>query len=51
MTTTITRNDPAKAKEFFEAKMAFTTGPIELEQHRLPLYDSTLAYAAARKRP
>jgi len=32
MTTTITRNDPAKAKEFFEAKMAFTTGPIELER-------------------
>jgi rhodanese-related sulfurtransferase len=32
MATTITRNDPAKAKEFFEAKMAFTTGPIELER-------------------
>jgi len=32
MTTMITRNDPAKAKEFFEAKMAFTTGPIELER-------------------
>ena len=25
-------HDPAKAKEFFEAKMAFTTGPVELEQ-------------------
>ncbi|MCS6296301.1 MAG: rhodanese-like domain-containing protein [Nitrospira sp.] len=25
-------NDPAKAKEFFEAKMAFTTGPVELER-------------------
>jgi rhodanese-related sulfurtransferase len=24
--------DPAKAKEFFEAKMAFTTGPVELER-------------------
>jgi rhodanese-related sulfurtransferase len=32
MTTTNTRNDPAKAKEFFETKMAFTTGPIELER-------------------
>jgi len=25
-------NDPAKAKEYFEAKMAFTTGPVELER-------------------
>ena len=25
-------NDPARAKEFFEAKMAFTTGPVELER-------------------
>ncbi|HEV2173641.1 MAG TPA: rhodanese-like domain-containing protein [Nitrospira sp.] len=25
-------HDPAKAKEFFEAKMAFTTGPVELER-------------------
>jgi len=25
-------NDPTKAKEFFEAKMAFTTGPVELER-------------------
>ena len=24
--------DQAKAKEFFEAKMAFTTGPVELER-------------------
>ena len=32
METTIVRNDPAKAKVFFEAKMAFTTGPIELER-------------------
>ena len=24
--------DPAKAKEYFEAKMAFTTGPVELER-------------------
>jgi rhodanese-related sulfurtransferase len=29
---TATRHDPAKAKEFFEAKMAFTTGPVELER-------------------
>ena len=32
MTTTITRNDPTKAKEFFETKMTFTTGPIEMER-------------------
>ena len=31
MTTIIARNDPAKAKEFFETKMTFTTGPIEME--------------------
>jgi rhodanese-related sulfurtransferase len=24
------RNDPAKAKEYFSAKLAFTTGPVEL---------------------
>ena len=30
-TPTLSR-DPAKAKEFFEAKMAFTTGPVELER-------------------
>jgi len=32
MATHVTMNDPAKAKEFFEAKMAFTTGPVELER-------------------
>ena len=32
MTTPIISRDPAKAKEFFEAKMAFTTGPVELER-------------------
>jgi hypothetical protein len=26
MTTIIARNDPEKAKEFFETKMTFTTG-------------------------
>ena len=31
MATPVMTNDPAKAKEFFEAKMAFTTGPVELE--------------------
>jgi rhodanese-related sulfurtransferase len=29
-TTTI--HDPVKAKAFFESKMAFTTGPVELER-------------------
>ena len=32
MATQVTINDPAKAKEYFEAKMAFTTGPVELER-------------------
>ena len=32
MTTQVMINDSAKAKEFFEAKMAFTTGPVELER-------------------
>jgi len=32
MATQTMINDPAKAKEFFEAKMAFTTGPVELER-------------------
>ena len=27
-----TRYDRTKAKEYFEAKMAFTTGPVELER-------------------
>jgi rhodanese-related sulfurtransferase len=29
---TATIHDPVKAKEFFEAKNAFTTGPVELER-------------------
>ena len=32
MATTMTIVDPAKAKAYFEAKMAFTTGPVELER-------------------
>jgi rhodanese-related sulfurtransferase len=32
MTNTFTRNDPAKAMQYFEDKMAFTTGPIELNR-------------------
>ena len=32
MATQVTMNVPAKAKKFFEAKMAFTTGPVELER-------------------
>lgn len=32
MATQATISDPAKAREFFEAKMAFTTGPVELER-------------------
>lgn len=30
MATKTILNDPVKAKEYFEAKMAFTTGPVEL---------------------
>lgn len=32
METTLKANNSAKAKEYFEAKMAFTTGPVELER-------------------
>ena len=33
MQSTLTRtHDPAKAKAYFEAKLAFTTGPVELER-------------------
>lgn len=32
MATQVIANDPAKAKEYFQAKMAFTTGPVELER-------------------
>ena len=32
MATQAMINDPTKAKEFFEAKMAFTTSPVELER-------------------
>src|ERR1041385_6421037 len=32
MTTTLTLPDAAKARAYFEAKMAFTTGPIELDR-------------------
>ena len=31
-TATMHKTDPAKAREFFEAKMAFTTGPVELDR-------------------
>lgn len=31
-TATMHKTDPARAKEFFEDKMAFTTGPVELER-------------------
>ena len=32
METSVKITDPAKAKAYFEAKMAFTTGPVELER-------------------
>jgi rhodanese-related sulfurtransferase len=32
MTTKTIPNDPVKAKQYFEAKMAFTTGPVELDR-------------------
>jgi len=33
MATELQKNDPAKAKQFFAEKMAFTTGPVELERN------------------
>lgn len=32
MNTTTVARDPEKAKAYFESKMAFTTGPVELER-------------------
>lgn len=32
MTTITTMHDPVKAKAYFEDKLAFTTGPVELER-------------------
>ena len=32
MATQVSIHDPAKAKEYFERKLAFTTGPVELER-------------------
>lgn len=32
MNTTALARDPEKAKAYFESKMAFTTGPVELER-------------------
>jgi rhodanese-related sulfurtransferase len=32
MAVQTTQHDSTKAKEYFEAKMAFTTGPVELER-------------------
>lgn len=32
MATSVQVRDPAKAKAYFEAKMAFTTGPVELDR-------------------
>jgi len=32
MTNALIKNDPAKALKYFEDKMAFTTGPVELNR-------------------
>ncbi len=32
MATHISVQDPARAQQFFESKMAFTTGPVDLER-------------------
>lgn len=33
-TATLQKSDPAKARQYFENKLAFTTGPVELEHDR-----------------
>ena len=35
MATKLMITDPAKAKAYVEAKMAFTTGPVELERGKM----------------
>src|SRR5262245_3820146 len=32
MSTELRKNDPAKAKQYFADKLAFTTGPVELSR-------------------
>ncbi|MBI5241615.1 MAG: rhodanese-like domain-containing protein [Elusimicrobia bacterium] len=34
MNWTLTRNDPTKAKEFFEKKMTYTLGPVEVHYYQ-----------------
>ena len=31
-TATLHKSNPAKARQYFEDKLAFTTGPVELER-------------------
>ena len=33
MSTTLKKNDPARVREYFADKMAFTTGPVELHRN------------------
>jgi len=33
MATELNKNDPARAREYFAQKMAFTTGPVELSRN------------------
>jgi rhodanese-related sulfurtransferase len=34
MATELQKNDPQKARQYFADKMAFTTGPVELDRNR-----------------
>ena len=45
MATQVTIESPAKAKTYFEAKMAFTTGPVELER----ITPEDIEWVAARR--
>src|SRR5829696_1012672 len=46
MATQLRKNDPAKAREYFADKMAFTTGPVELSQN---LNDGNIAIIDVRE--
>ena len=46
MATQLKKNDPARAREYFADKMAFTTGPVELSQN---LNDRNIAVIDVRE--
>ena len=49
MTTPLKKNDPAQAREYFEKKMSFTTGPVELNAQIETYADLVIVDVRARE--